>query len=192
MATTIDTATMNTTYDVLEALALGTVGKLFQAHSIDNQTKGVVMSQCVAKLLDLSVSSVSNQPLMDAQIATEKQKLISLKNDDVIKVATANKDIALKEQQRLMIDAQKVNEQQKVLKTVREIQGFDDQLRIKEAEMLSNVTAMYGAGGTTLISDLQTKMFDAVNAITPASVPANPAPVFEQEMNDVVLTVITQ
>ena len=53
------------------------------------------------------------------------------------------------------------------MQVVRQTTYYDDQLRIKEGELLSNVVGMYGAGGTTLPSGFETAMLNAINAITP-------------------------
>ena len=47
---------------------------------------------------------------------------------------------------------------------------MNDQLRIKEAEFLSNVNFGYAAGGVAVPEKLQETMINAVNKITPEGI----------------------
>lgn len=76
-------------------------------------------------------------------------------------------DEAIKTKQSELIDAQIDTEVEKKALTTRQKEAYNDNLRIKEGELLSNVVGMYGAGGTTLPSGLETTMLNAINAITP-------------------------
>ncbi len=76
-------------------------------------------------------------------------------------------DSPVKEAQTALINAQTETEVEKKALTIRQREAYDDNLRIKEAEFLSNVVGMFGAGGTTVPTDLNTAMFDALDAITP-------------------------
>lgn len=76
-------------------------------------------------------------------------------------------DSPVKEAQTALIDAQTATEIEKKALTIRQREAYDDNLRIKGAEFLSNVVGMFGAGGTTIPTDLNTAMFDAIDAITP-------------------------
>lgn len=76
-------------------------------------------------------------------------------------------DSPVKEAQTALIEAQTETEIQKKALTIRQREAYDDNLRIKGAEFLSNVVGMFGAGGTTIPTDLNTAMFDAIDAITP-------------------------
>jgi len=80
-------------------------------------------------------------------------------------------DSPVKEAQTALIDAQTATEIEKKALTIRQREAYDDNLRIKGAEFLSNVVGMFGAGGTTIPTDLNTAMFDAIDAITPETTP---------------------
>lgn len=80
-------------------------------------------------------------------------------------------DSPVKEAQTALINAQTETEIEKKALTIRQREAYDDNLRIKGAEFLSNVVGMFGAGGTTIPTDLNTAMFDAIDAITPETTP---------------------
>ena len=49
----------------------------------------------------------------------------------------------------------------------RETKSFDDRLRIQEATLLKDSVFGYAVGGLTPPTDMQTKMYNAIDAITP-------------------------
>ena len=101
--------------------------------------------------------------------APEAAQIIAATIGNVLSVsAKIVQDAPIQAMQRKLIEKQADTEEKKALLTVRQTTAYDDNLRIKEGELLSNIMGMFGAGGTTLPSNLETTTFDAINKITPS------------------------
>ena len=85
-------------------------------------------------------------------------------------IELANGEIAFNKARTALVNAQTESEGEKKKNIVREREAMNDQLRIKEAEFLSNVNFGYAAGGVQVPENLQKTMLDAVNKITPVGV----------------------
>ena len=85
-------------------------------------------------------------------------------------IELANGEIAFNKARTALVNAQTESEGEKKKNIVREREAMNDQLRIKEAEFLSNVNFGYAAGGVQVPEYLQKTMLDAVNKITPVGV----------------------
>lgn len=85
-------------------------------------------------------------------------------------IELANGEIAFNKARTALVNAQTQSEGEKKKNIVREREAMNDQLRIKEAEFLSNVNFGYAAGGVQVPENLQKTMLDAVNKITPVGV----------------------
>jgi len=110
------------------------------------------------------------QTLFDSNDITsdDKGKVISSVIGTVLQLSVkAVQDQPVQDAQVNMITAQTATEGSRKLLVDRQTTGFDDNLRVEEAKNLSNVTGMFGAGGTALPTGLETKMLDAIDAITP-------------------------
>ena len=76
-------------------------------------------------------------------------------------------------EQKKMITEQILTEKEKTKQVTRQTTAYDDQLRIKEAELLTNVVGMMGAGGATFSTadaggkTVLTEMYNKLDAITP-------------------------
>jgi cytochrome P450 len=100
--------------------------------------------------------------------APEAAQIIAATIGNVLSVsAKIVQDAPIQAMQRKLIEKQADTEEKKALLTVRQTTAYDDNLRIKEGELLSNIMGMFGAGGTTLPANLETTTFDAINKITP-------------------------
>ena len=99
--------------------------------------------------------------------APEAAQIIAATIGNVLSVsAKIVQDAPIQAMQRKLIEKQADTEEKKALLTVRQTTAYDDNLRIKEGELLSNVMGMFGAGGTTLPSGLSTAAFNAIARIT--------------------------
>ncbi len=99
--------------------------------------------------------------------ATEAAQIISATIGNVLSVsAKIVQDAPIQAMQRKLIEKQADTEAKKALLTERQTVAYNDNLRIKEGELLSNVMGMFGAGGTTLPSGLSTAAFNAIARIT--------------------------
>ena len=99
--------------------------------------------------------------------APEAAQIIAATIGNVLSVsAKIVQDAPIQAMQRKLIEKQADTEEKKALLTVRQTTAYDDNLRIKEGELLSNVMGMFGAGGTTLPSGLSTAALNAIARIT--------------------------
>lgn len=102
--------------------------------------------------------------------APEAAQIIAATIGNVLSVsAKIVQDAPIQAMQRRLIEKQAESEVKKALLTVRQTQAYNDNLRIKEGELLSNVMGMFGAGGTTLPTGLSTAAFNAIARITSAA-----------------------
>ena len=85
-------------------------------------------------------------------------------------IELANGEIAFNQARTALVNAQTESEGEKKKNIVREREAMNDQLRIKEAEFLSNVNFGYAAGGVPVPEKLQETMINAVNKITPEGI----------------------
>ena len=155
----VDTVAIGTVYDALAGKMIDTLETLFNSHEVDATQKATVIAQGLTTILNLSVNSVQQQPLTDAQAAAV--------------TAQSAADTSIKLAQKGLIDNQSLTEVEKKDLTMRQVEAYDDQLRIKEAELLTNVVGMMGAGGATFSTaddgetSILTTMYNKLNAITP-------------------------
>lgn len=99
--------------------------------------------------------------------APEAAQIIAATIGNVLSVsAKIVQDAPIQAMQRKLIEKQAETEEKRALLTVRQTTAYDDNLRIKEGELLSNVMGMFGAGGTTLPSGLSTAALNAIARIT--------------------------
>ena len=68
-----------------------------------------------------------------------------------------------------LVTAQTATEAQKKNAVIREIASYDDQQRIKEAEIITNAVFGYASGGVAVPGELSSKMLDLIDKITPNS-----------------------
>jgi len=103
----------------------------------------------------------------NAQISLINKQILDVASQITIREAQSINDTNIKTAQVGMINNQAATELKKALLTVRQTTMYDDNLRVEEGKMLTNVVGMYGAGGTALPTGLETQMINAVNAVTP-------------------------
>ena len=76
-------------------------------------------------------------------------------------------DAPVKTAQAALITQQKLTEIAYTALKKRQTTMYNDNLRVEEAKMLTNVVGMFGAGGTALPTGLETQMVNAINLVTP-------------------------
>lgn len=86
-----------------------------------------------------------------------------LKAQAQVDLATA--EIAFNKARTALVTAQTASEAEKTKNIKRERYAIDDNLRIKEAEMLANVCSAYAAGGVAVPQDMKTTMLNKINEI---------------------------
>ena len=162
----VDTSEIKNVATELLNIVTGVLTVEYNANRLRGDQYANVISNAITSIVQSSSSIVQDYLLKEAQ----KDLIISQKNlvdsEKTIKENQSSKDIALKEAQKVLIEKQQLTEEKKSLLTVRQTTAYDDNLRIKEGELLSNVMGMFGAGGTTLPSGLSTAAFNAIARIT--------------------------
>ncbi|CUU70580.1 Uncharacterised protein [Campylobacter hyointestinalis subsp. hyointestinalis] len=82
----------------------------------------------------------------------------------------SNAEIDFNKARTKLVDAQTETEKEKKNAVIREVTSYDDQLNIKEAEIITNAVFGYASGGVSVPSDLMTKMLNAIDKITPPKI----------------------
>ena len=121
------------------------------------------------------------------QIELSKQELALKQQQTNSQIELANKELELKKEQTksqielakaeiefnkartALVTAQTATEAQKKNAVIREIASYDDQQRIKEAEIITNAVFGYASGGVAVPSELSSKMLSLIDKITPNS-----------------------
>lgn len=141
--------------------------------TVDTSNTSVTINvKAIGDLYDALIDKA--QVTVDAYIkknsirAPEAAQIIAATIGNVLSVsAKIVQDAPIQAMQRRLIEKQADTEDKRALLTVRQTTAYDDNLRIKEGELLSNIMGMFGAGGTTLPANLETTTFNAINKITP-------------------------
>lgn len=84
-------------------------------------------------------------------------------------VELSKAEIEFNKARTALVTAQTATEAQKKNAIIREIASYDDQQRIKEAEIITNAVFGYASGGVAVPSELSSKMIDLIDKITPNS-----------------------
>ena len=111
--------------------------------------------------------------LAQAQVDTEDGKLTSMVLHDRLDEAEAKINTELKNAQKSLIQAQEVTEDAKATLTDRQTAGYDDQARVKRAEILNNTIGMFGAGGTAIPTEFVTNALAAAVAVSTEPITAS-------------------
>ena len=104
--------------------------------------------------------------LAQSQIDMEKSKIASLSLHDTLDQADHAANIELKAAQKNLIQAQELTEDAKAALTERQTLGYNDQTRVKRAEILNNTIGMFGAGGTALPANFEAAALQAAKAVS--------------------------
>ena len=104
--------------------------------------------------------------LAQSQVTYENAKITSLGVHDAIDQADSTANLALKGAQKTLIELQQVTEDAKASLTERQTLGYNDQARVKRAEILNNTVGMFGAGGTAIPTSLTEHALAAAKAVS--------------------------
>lgn len=176
-----DTMAADTPYQKFTAK----IDEYFEKYGLNNDKKFemlcstlVSMTQSVTtssqeialRLLSESEELPLRAKLLDFQAKTAEAD-VKLKNRELDlmekKLALADKEAAFNEARTKLINAQTESEGERKKAIMREIESYNDKLRVQEATMLKDANFGYSVGGLVPPTDLTTKMFDAIDKITP-------------------------
>ena len=115
--------------------------------------------------------------LAQSQVTYENAKITSLGIHDAIDEADSTANMALKGAQKTLIELQQVTEDAKASLTDRQTLGYNDQARVKRAEILNNTVGMFGAGGTAVPADFTATALAAAKAVSTEALIIPAAPV---------------
>jgi len=117
----------------------------------------------------LEANKITSQETMEANRLAEQSSQTTADRAEKVREfdASLTQDAPVKTAQATLITNQSATELKKALLTVRQTTMYDDNLRVEEGKMLTNVVGMYGVGGTVLPTGLETQMINAVDAVTP-------------------------
>ena len=148
------------------AMQLATTATLDQplkdAQVLDMKVKDFVMLAESEKDRQLKDAQIL---LANSQVTYENAKIESLGIHDAIDKADSTANLALKGAQKILIEKQQATEIAKETLTERQTNGYDDQRRVKKAEILNNAVGMFGAGGTTVPAGFTEAALSAATAI---------------------------
>lgn len=105
----------------------------------------------------------AQKALAEAEIPL-KQKELELAEKRLL---LAEKEAEFNAKRAELIEKQAQSEIARKAAIERETKSFDDRLRIQEATLLKDSVFGYAVGGLTPPADMQTKMYNAIDAITP-------------------------
>lgn len=119
-----------------------------------------------AKLAQITTQTqliAAQKALAEAEIPL-KQKELQLAEKRLL---LAEKEAEFNTKRAELIEKQAQSEIARKAAIERETRSFDDRLRIQEATLLKDSVFGYAVGGLTPPTDMQTKMYNAIDAITP-------------------------
>lgn len=146
---------------------------------LEQKLKGLISEEQRVQVLTNVLTTITTQFTIQAMESSRSlsledllfEKKLELMEKEIEKaraqIELANGEIAFNKARTSLVKAQTESEVEKKRNIVREREAMNDQLRIKEAEFLSNVTFGYAAGGLGVPENLETTMLNAVNKITP-------------------------
>lgn len=149
------------------AMQLATTATLDQplkdAQVLDMKVKDFVMLAESEKDRQLKDAQIL---LAGSQVTYENAKIESLGIHDAIDQATNTADLALKGAQKVLIEKQQATEIAKETLTERQTTGYNDQTRVKRAEILNNTVGMFGAGGTAVPGGFEAAALQAAKDVS--------------------------
>lgn len=101
--------------------------------------------------------------IADADVKLKERELDLMEK----KLNLADKEAAFNEARTALIKEQTNSEKKRGQAIEREIKSYDDKLRIQEASLLKDSVFGYSVGGLTPPADMMTKMFNAIDKVTP-------------------------
>ena len=120
--------------------------------------------------LELKKEQTKSQiELAKQELALKQQQTNSQIEQTKSQIELAKAEIEFNRARTALVTAQTATEAQKKNAVIREIASYDDQQRIKEAEIITNAVFGYASGGVAVPGELSSKMLDLIDKITPNS-----------------------
>ncbi|RAZ37176.1 hypothetical protein [Campylobacter hyointestinalis] len=126
-----------------------------------------LMSQMAVNLTAKALETALSWQQTKNQIELSKQELALKQQQTNAQKLLSDAEIEFNKARTALVTAQTATEAQKKNAVIREIASYDDQKRIKEAEIIANAVFGYASGGVQVPSDLQSRMLTTIDRITP-------------------------
>ncbi|WP_086242494.1 hypothetical protein [Campylobacter porcelli] len=128
-----------------------------------------LMSAMAINLTAKALETALNWQQINTQLELSKQELELKKEQTNSQKLLSNAEIEFNKARTELVKAQTSTEKQKNAAVIREIASYDDQLRTKEAEIITNAVFGYASGGVAVPQDLSERMITTIDKITPNS-----------------------
>lgn len=149
--------------------AIKYINENFSDNKIKENERLQIITQMLAQMT-ISLTATAAQSALQMQQLAFNADLQRAQVESQIKLADA--EVEFNKARTELVKAQTITEGEKALSVKREIENMDDNLRIKEAEFLTNATFGYASGGVNVPDRLMTEMLNKINRVTPKRVDA--------------------
>ena len=154
--------------NLMSSMAVNLTAKALEIALSLQQTKNEL--ELSNQELELKKEQTKSQiELAKQELALKQQQTNSQIEQTKSQIELAKAEIEFNRARTALVTAQTATEAQKKNAVIREIASYDDQQRIKEAEIITNAVFGYASGGVAVPSELSSKMLNLIDKITPNS-----------------------
>ena len=154
--------------NLMSSMAVNLTAKALEIALSLQQTKNEL--ELSNQELELKKEQTKSQiELAKQELALKQQQTNSQIEQTKSQIELAKAEIEFNRARTALVTAQTATEAQKKNAVIREIASYDDQQRIKEAEIITNAVFGYASGGVAVPSELSSKMLSLIDKITPNS-----------------------
>lgn len=154
--------------NLMSSMAVNLTAKALEIALSLQQTKNEL--ELSNQELELKKEQTKSQiELAKQELALKQQQTNSQIEQTKSQIELSKAEIEFNRARTALVTAQTATEAQKKNAVIREIASYDDQQRIKEAEIITNAVFGYASGGVAVPSELSSKMLSLIDKITPNS-----------------------
>ncbi|MCI5540164.1 MAG: DUF3450 domain-containing protein [Campylobacter lanienae] len=154
--------------NLMSSMAVNLTAKALEIALSLQQTKNQL--ELSNQELELKKEQTKSQiELAKQELALKQQQTNSQIEQTKSQIELSKAEIEFNRARTALVTAQTATEAQKKNAVIREIASYDDQQRIKEAEIITNAVFGYASGGVAVPSELSSKMLSLIDKITPNS-----------------------
>ena len=154
--------------NLMSSMAVNLTAKALEIALSLQQTKNQL--ELSNQELELKKEQTKSQlELAKQELALKQQQTNSQIEQTKSQIGLSKAEIEFSRARTALVTAQTATEAQKKNAVIREIASYDDQQRIKEAEIITNAVFGYASGGVAVPSELSSKMLNLIDKITPNS-----------------------
>ena len=151
--------------NLMSSMAVNLTAKALEIALSLQQTKNQL--ELSNQELELKKEQTKSQiELAKQELALKQQQTNSQIEQTKSQIELAKAEIEFNRARTALVTAQTATEAQKKNAVIREIASYDDQQRIKEAEIITNAVFGYASGGVAVPSELSSKMLNLIDKIT--------------------------